>query len=323
MTGRILTSTKLEEHAATTTNNAATAPRPLAVAANSLSLHPLNSGDELEVLGFLAERPLHTVVMAGHIRDNGLESPFNRGSFHACRDEEGRLEGVALIGHATLIETRSEAALAAFARLAQTCEDAHMIMGEKEKVEHFWRYCARVGQLPRRVCRELLFEQRWPVEAREPVPELRLATLHDLEEVMLVQAQMAYDESGINPLSIDAAGFRRRCARRIEKERVWVWVEDGRLIFKADIISDTPEAIYLEGIYVNAEDRRKGYGARCMSQLGQTLLARTGSLCILVNEQSEGGRAFFERVGFKLRSAYDTVFLEQEAQGASPRVTTA
>ncbi|MDT5060919.1 MAG: uncharacterized protein QOH63_1378 [Acidobacteriota bacterium] len=308
MIGQILTSTKLEELAATA---------PFTVAANSLSLHPLTNGDEREVLAFLAARPLHTVVMAGHIRDNGIESYLNRGSFHACRNGEGRLEGVALIGHATLIETRSEAALAAFARLAQTCADAHMIMGEQEKVERFWRYYARVGQLPRRVCRELLLEQRWPVEAREPAYNLRLATLDDIEEVMLVQAQMAFTESGINPLLVDAAGFRLRCARRIEQERVWVWVEDGRLIFKADIISETPEVIYLEGIYVNAQDRRKGYGARCMSQLGQTLLARTGSLCILVNEQSESARAFFERVGFKLRSYYDTVFLGQGSASAT------
>jgi predicted GNAT family acetyltransferase len=306
MSVRILTTTKLEELAAI-------AIPPSTVAANPLSVHMLTERDEAEVIAFLAERPLHTVVMAGHIRDNGIESYLNRGRFHACRNGEGRLEGVALIGHATLIETRSEATLAAFARLAQNCPDAHMIMGEQEKVERFWRYYARVGQLPRRVCRELLFEQRWPVEAREPVSNLRPATLDDLEEVMRIQDEMAFAESGINPLEADPVGFRLRCVRRIEQERVWVWVENGRMIFKADIISDTPQVIYLEGIYVNPQDRSKGYGARCMSQLGQELLTRTGSLCILVNERNTQARAFFERAGFRLRSCYDTVFLEQRS----------
>src|SRR3954469_17489091 len=106
----------------------------------SISLHPLMKEDQAEVLAFLSERPLHTVVMAGHIHDNGLESHFNRGSFYACRNGEGELEGVALLGHATLVEARSEAALAAFAHLAQTCPEAHMIMGEQEKTERFWRY---------------------------------------------------------------------------------------------------------------------------------------------------------------------------------------
>jgi predicted GNAT family acetyltransferase len=283
------------------------------VVADSLSVHPLANSHEREVLAFLAERPLHTVVMAGHIRDNGLESPFNRGTFHACRNGAGQLEGVALIGHATLVEARSEAALAAFARLAQTCPQAHLMMGEQEKIERFWRYYASVSQIPRRVCRELLLEQRWPVEACEAVEELRLATLDDLEPVMHIQAEMAHAESGINPLMVDPAGFRMRCARRIEQERVWVWTEGGRLIFKADVISDTPQVIYLEGIHVNPQDRGKGYGARCMSQLGRTLLKRTGSLCILVNEQSRRARTFFERSGYKLRGCYDTVFLGQKS----------
>jgi len=305
-----LSSTKLEELQSG-------AAEPLTDAHNPLSLHVLTDKDESEVLTFLAERPLHTVVMAGHIRDNGLESIFNRGKFHGCRDGEGRLEGVALIGHATLVESRSEAALAAFARLAQSHPDAHMIMGEQEKTERFWRYYARAGELPRRVCRELLLEQRWPVEARDAVDGLRLATACDLEHVMFIQGQMACAESGINPQDVDPEGFRLRCARRIEQGRVWVWVEDGRLLFKADVISETPEVIYLEGIYVNPQERNKGYGARCMSQLGQTLLARAGSVCILVNEQSERARAFFERLGFKLRSCYDTVFLEQKSASAS------
>lgn len=282
-----------------------------AEARDPLSVHPLTAKDRDEVLAFLAARPLHTVVMAGHIRDNGLESPLNRGAFHAARDGGGRLEGVALIGHATLVEARSEAALAAFARLAQNSPRAHLMMGEQEKIERFWRYYANPGQRPRRVCRELLMELRWPVEAREPVKNLRPATLAELDSVMLVQAEMAEAESGVNPLEADPGGFRLRCARRIEQGRVWVWTENGHLVFKADIISDTPEVIYLEGIHVHERVRGLGYGARCVSQLSRTLLTRTGSLCILVNERSQRARAFFERTGFKVRDYYDTVFLER------------
>jgi uncharacterized protein len=279
-------------------------------APDSLSIQPLRVGQESEVLAFLAERPLHTFVMAGHIRDNGLESPHNRGSFHACRDHRQRLEGVALIGHATLVEARTKSGLAAFAHLAQTRPAAKVIMGEQEKIDYFWRCYAKAGQSPRRVGRELLLEQRWPVAPYEPVPGLRLATQDDVAQVAFVQGEMALASSGINPLAADPFGFRTRCARRIAQKRVWVWVEDGRLIFKADVISDTPEVIYLEGIYVDPEERGKGFGTRCMLQLSQTLLRRTASLCVFVNEQSYGSRHFFERVGFRLQSYYGTIFLE-------------
>ncbi len=49
-----------------------------------------------------------------------------------------------------------------------------------------------------------------------------------------------------------------------------------------------------------------------MSQLGQTLLRRVGSLCVFVNEQNLKGLSFFEQVGFELRSNYDAIFLERK-----------
>ncbi len=45
----------------------------------SLSVGKLMASDRDEVLSFLAARAVHTVFMAGLIRDNGLVSPLNRG----------------------------------------------------------------------------------------------------------------------------------------------------------------------------------------------------------------------------------------------------
>src|SRR5256885_5398405 len=159
-----------------------------AVASHALTVKPLVDDDEAEVLDFLARRPVHTVIMIGFILDNGLESPFNRGTFYGCRDARGALEGVALIGHATLIEARSDAALSIFARLAQASESVYMLMGEPDKIENFWSTYERAGRAPRLVCRELLFEQRTAPPARAPVPGLRLATLDDLKYVLPVHA---------------------------------------------------------------------------------------------------------------------------------------
>ena len=280
-------------------------------AAGSLTTHKLTGEHEAEVLDFLAVRPLHTVFMVSLIRDNGLVSPLNRGTFYGCRNSEGQLEGVALIGHATLMETCTETALATFARLAQECMSAHVIMGEQKKVECFWNHYGEAGQVARRLCRELLLEQRWPIGVHEPVEGLRLATLDDLELVMPVQAEMAFEECGVNPMEKDPGGFRQRCARRIEQGRVWVVIEDGRLIFKADIISDTPEVIYLEGIWVNPQERGKGYGLRCMSQLSGRLLEFTGSVSVLVNEQNQRALGLYRKAGYKFRGYYDTIYLQQ------------
>lgn len=53
----------------------ATAPQLTRGAANPLTVEPLANGEEAEVLAFLAARPLHTVVMAGSVRDHGWSAP--------------------------------------------------------------------------------------------------------------------------------------------------------------------------------------------------------------------------------------------------------
>src|SRR6267142_4832411 len=155
-------------------------PPLFSVPARRLTVNTLASGHEAEVLAFLTARPIHTVIMAGLVRDTGLVSPLNRGTFHACRDAVGNLEGVALIGHVTMVETDNEEVLRLFAELAQEHQRAHVIIGEQDKVSRFWDFYGPAGQAPHTMCRELLFEQRWPVQALESVA-LRLATLDDLE----------------------------------------------------------------------------------------------------------------------------------------------
>ena len=241
----------------------------------TISLDRLMNGEEAEVLEFLAQRPIHTVAMMSLINDNGLVSPLNRGTFYGCRDRNGTLEGVALVGHATLMETISERALAALAHVAQQCAGTHMIMGEKERVADFWGHYAAAGRQQRLACREWLFELSWPVEARESVEGLRRATEAELELVMPVQAELAFAESGVNPLQTDPEGFRKRCLRRIQQGRTWVVIENGKLIFKADVISRTAEVNYLEGVWISEDRRTNGNGLRFMSDLMRRLLEDT------------------------------------------------
>ena len=278
----------------------------------TVTVFELTEEDRNEVLAFLAERPRHTVCMTGFIRDNGLVSPHNRGTFYGCRNSVDRLEGVALIGHATLIEARTSRAMREFGLVAQTHTRTHMIMGEVDAVEEFWNYYADEGQEMRRACRELLFELRHAMDVPGEVGEMRCANLGDLDQIVPVQAAMAEFESGVNPFEVDPEGFRARCARRIEMGRVWVLEEDGKLVFKADILADTPDVIYLEGVWVAPAERGKGIGRKCMRQLCRDLLTRSKSVCLLVNEESERAHTFYRMCNFKMRGVYDSIFLRQD-----------
>jgi predicted GNAT family acetyltransferase len=277
--------------------------------AETVAVCALADEHEAEALAFLAARPVHTVFMATLIRDNGLVSPLNRGTFYGCRDRAGRLTGLALIGHANLVETAHDAALALFACLAQNCPKTYLIRGEAERVAQFWQHYEPRGRRPRRMCRELLLEQRPPVAVLESVPGLRLATCEDLSLVMQVNAELIAEECGVNPLTRDAIGFRVRLMRRIEQGRVWVWVRNGRLVYKTDVLAETAGAAYLEGVWVHPAERGRGYGLRCLSQLSRTLLQRAEAVCLVVNEEARAAQNFYRKAGYKVSARYDTIYL--------------
>lgn len=273
-------------------------------------VQPLDNSSLDEVLEFLKARPLNTAYLTGLIQDNGLVSPHNRGKFYSFRNSSGELEGVAVIGHAIVMETTSDAALKGFAEIAQDCAEAHLINCEETRLEKFWSFYRDSGKEMRRACRELLFELRWPNEAADPVCKLRQATTADLELLAPVHAEMAYEKSGVNPLATDPQGFTERYARRIKQGRTWILTENDKLIFKADVIAETADRTYLEGVWVNPEARRQGVGRSCMSQLARMLLWRTKSLCLFVNDENEDAQSFYRNAGYHIRTVYDTIFLK-------------
>jgi uncharacterized protein len=282
---------------------------PLAlIPAESLCVEALTKGKEEEVLNFLSRRPIHTVCMSGYIRDHGIVSPLNRGIFYGCRNRKGELEGVALIGHATLLETQNNEALKAFAQLKDQYATSHLLRGEHEMISRFWDHFAELGRAPRLACREMLFEQKSTPKLDSAIPNLRPATLEDLTSVININAQMILSECGINPLVKDPAGFRERVTRRIKHGRVWVWSKRGRMIFKADIFAETPEMIYLEGVNIHPLERGKGYGLRCMVQLSGILLERSRAICLLVNAQQKEITNFYRKAGYEFRGTYDTLY---------------
>jgi uncharacterized protein len=127
-----------------------------------------------------------------------------------------------------------------------------------------------------------------------------------------VHAGLVFEESGVNPLEADPEGFRERCLRRVELGRTWVVTDNGRLLFKAEVYAETPRVTYLEGVYVAPEHRGGGHGLRCLSQLTRTLLGRSDSVCLLVNELNVAARSFYRKAGYRQRAVYDTIFLRKD-----------
>ena len=274
----------------------------------SLEFAPATVGMEGEILSTLAVPTLTNVVMGGFIRDNGLLSTQNRGHFYVCRNECQKLEGVALIGHSILFEAFSENAIEGFAAIARREASSHLLMGEHKAVQRFWSYYAAQDQSPRHVCPVLFLRRSEQFLNRNDVPELRLAKPEDLEPIVRAQAAMAFETSGVDPLRKDPIGFRQRYLRRIDKNRVWVLMKNRQLIFKLDVITSTPAATYIEGVYVSPEERGKGLGQSCLTEVGRKLLERTKAIHLFVENENARTTAFYSRLGFNIAGQYDLLY---------------
>lgn len=271
----------------------------------------LTEANTAEVLDFLTQRPVHTVVMVSYINDNGIESEDNRGKYYGYRNREGNLEGVALIGHTTLVESRTEESLRAFAEIARTSEiPPYIMMSDGKTIEKFWMYFANINQKPRLVCTELLFEINFPFLVQECKWDLRLAKAEELMPIAEAHAEVAEMESGSNPMERDREGYLKRVAKRIERERTFVvFDEDGELVFKADIVGETKDVIYLEGIYVSPAYRGQGVGPKCLAKLSLDLLERVSNICLLSNVDFKDAHRSFEKSGFKNTDQCQTIFV--------------
>jgi predicted GNAT family acetyltransferase len=139
--------------------------------------------------------------------------------------------------------------------------------------------------------------------------DVRTARPKEIAQIAEAQAEIAFMESGVDPMLRDPNGFLARVARRIEQGRVFVVFEDGHLVFKADIIAESDGIIYLEGIYVAPELRGRGVGSSCLSKLNLMLLERAETVCMLSNVNQPGAHRSFQKAGFRTTGRCTTLFV--------------
>jgi ribosomal protein S18 acetylase RimI-like enzyme len=136
---------------------------------------------------------------------------------------------------------------------------------------------------------------------REPPPSgdtgLRPAQLDDLELLMPACAAAHEKEIGIDPLQRDPDGFRWRTRSQIEDGRSWLWVEDDVILFKAEASAWTPDAVQLQQVWVDPAVRRRGYGARGLSDLCRLLLGRVPTVCLFVRAENDPAIRLYEAIG--------------------------
>jgi uncharacterized protein len=120
---------------------------------------------------------------------------------------------------------------------------------------------------------------------------------------------MFTEEVGVSPIGPDGgATYRARVRELIDCGRAFARIEDGRVIFKAEVGSVTPHACQVQGVWVRPELRGRGLAERGMAAV-VTEAARgiAPVVSLYVNDYNLPARAAYRRVGFTDTATFASV----------------
>ncbi len=275
----------------------------------SSSLRLLTDHDRDEVLAICDRDPVTNVFVSARIRAAGLD-PARLGAQVWGYSEAGRLVSLCYSGANLVPVAAVPAAIAAFAERARLQgRRCSSIVGPADAVGELWRLLAPYWSQPReiRAVQPLMTISQPPLV--EPDPLVRVARPAQLTALLPACVAMFTEEVGISPVGPDGgAAYRARVIELIEAGRSYARVEDGTVVFKAEIGAVTPFACQVQGVWVPPPLRGRGHAERGMAALVTMALRSVAPVISLyVNDFNAPARAAYRRVGFAETGTFASV----------------
>ena len=224
--------------------------------------------------------------------------------------EDGRLVS-ACHAAANLVPVQGTAtALAAFAeRAVSQHRRCATIVGPVEQVEPLWSHIAPHWPRPR----EIRWNQPHLQIGRAPAvpadPLVRRSQPSDVDTLYPACVAMYTEEVGVSPEAGGGADlYRARVTQLVAKGWSFARIEDGRVVFKAEIAAASPYACQVQGVYVDPARRGEGLAAQGMAAVVELALRDVAPVVSLyVNEHNVAARRAYARVGFEQSGTFATV----------------
>jgi predicted GNAT family acetyltransferase len=263
-------------------------------------LRLLNDRDRDDVLQLCDRDPVVNVFVSSRVHEAGLD-PVRLGGQMWGFAPGGKLTSACYAGANLVPVGATEAAATAFASRARLQgRRCSSIVGPAETVGQMWELLRPYWGQPREI------REAQPVMAISgppqvaPDPELRRVRPTELDVLLPASVAMFTEEVGVSPLGPDGgAAYRARVAELIGLGRAFARIEDGRVMFKAEIGAVTPYACQVQGVWVRPDLRGRGLGVAGMAAVVQEALRSVAPVVSLyVNDFNAPARAVYRKVGF-------------------------
>ena len=184
-------------------------------------------------------------------------------------------------------------------------------VGLSEEVGMLW------GDLGRRWGE--VYAQARAVRERQPVmatarecpiaedPRVRRITAADFESYFSAAVAMYTEELDEDPLVANPYGYRRYVQGLVDGGRAFGIVEDGQVIFKADLGATSASVAQVQGVWVAPHLRGRGLAAPAMATVTNYIIRNGRTASLYVNDYNTPAIATYRRCGYTQRGVFTTV----------------
>jgi uncharacterized protein len=272
-------------------------------------LRVLGPADLEQVTGLLAHDPVVNVVTDYRARTTQLQPRWLNGEVLGCFEGD-RLTSVCHSAANLIPAMAGRPALEMFAEhTAAQGRRCSMLLGPSDQVEVMWE---RLGPLwsPARSIRpdQPHLEIAGPPLV-DPDPFVTVSRPAEVETLYPACVAMYTEEVGVSPEEHGGASlYRARVAQLVSRGWSFARIEDGRVVFKAEIAAASPHACQVQGVYVAPDRRGEGLGTAGMAAVVDLATRHVAPVVSLyVNAHNIGARRAYEKVGFRQTATFTTI----------------
>ncbi|MFD3870665.1 GNAT family N-acetyltransferase [Streptomyces sp. NPDC058623] len=270
-------------------------------------LEPSDLDAALEVLG---RAPVENAFVASRVQVAGLD-PWRLGGEMWGWYTDGRLRSLCYAG-ANLVPVCAEPdAVRAFAeRARRTGRRCSSIVGPAEATRLLWQLLEPSWGPARDVrSRQPLMVMEQPSTTVTADPRVRRVRKDEMDLIMPACVAMFTEEVGISPMAGDGGLlYQARVAELVGTGRSFARIDDGKVVFKAEIGAATARACQIQGVWVDPDHRGRGHSEAGMAAVVAHALRDVAPVVSLyVNDFNTAARAAYRRVGFRETGAFMSV----------------
>lgn len=268
----------------------------------------LDDRDLPAVRALLDRDPVANCFVAARVESSGL-APWRLGG-ELWGYGNGPLSAACFSGANLVPVGESRTGLRAFAeRARRQGRRCSSIVGPAGAVAVMWDLLRPHWGVAREVRRNqpLLATSRPPGIAGDP--RVRRVRPDELDLLMPACVAMFTEEVGISPVGADGGVvYRARVRDLVSAGRAFARIDDGEVIYKAELGAVSRNACQVQGVWVNPRWRGRGLGvAGTAAVVRQALEGVAPVVSLYVNDYNTAARRVYERVGFDQVGCYMSV----------------